>query len=111
MGKDRDEGKKMGAQISEHPLSYVDVCLILLSLAPTLQGWGDSRRGYCASTTVHPSGMPLSPVVHLFVDLALVNVPVAATPDSHSVQLLSFTPVVARQVTALRFVQPLNIQL
>ena len=109
MGKDRDEGKKMGAQISEHPLSYVDVCLILLSLAPTLQGWGDSRRGYCASTTVHPSGMPLSPVVQLFVDL--VNVPDAATPDSHSVQLLSFTYEVARQVTALRFVQPLNIQL
>lgn len=56
-----------------------------------------------SSTTVQPEGMPLAPVLHSVPD-ALVNVPLAATFVSHSVQPVAEITV-ARHVTLLRLLQ------
>ena len=53
--------------------------------------------------------MPSAPLPQLLIDEALVNVPVAATPDSQlSVHFVAVI-LVARQVTELRLMQPMNM--
>ena len=53
--------------------------------------------------------MPLAPVVQLFIDAALVNVPVAATLPSQFIVHFVAEISVARQVTELRLMQPINM--
>ena len=67
--------------------------------------------GFYCSFTVHPLGMPLMPVGHDVAPLALVNVPVVATPSSHPVVQSLALMSVAMQVTEFRLVQPWNMLL
>ena len=73
---------------------------------PFLDSLDKTSGGHCASTTVQPSGMPSAPDDHVVIVEALVNVPVAATPESQLSVQPSALMSVARQVTELRFVQP-----
>ena len=57
-----------------------------------------------ASTTVHPSGIPVLPVVQV-VFLFLTNVPLAATSATQVLVQLCAEISVARQVIELRLVQ------
>ncbi len=59
--------------------------------------------------TVQPEGIPLIPVVQLFIVDALVNVPEEETPDNQFFVQLVAEISVAKQVILLRFVQPENI--
>ena len=59
--------------------------------------------------TVHPVGIPDTPLGNDVIDVAFVNVPVAATPLTHSSKQSHAEISVASIVMLLSEVQPLNI--
>ena len=69
----------------------------------------DLTGSYWALTTVQPLGMPSAPLPQLLIDEAFLNVPVVATPSSQFVVHFVAEILVARQVTELRLMQPLNM--
>ena len=87
------------------------LCLYYKSVAEAVRA-GFRRApvwdGFYCSFTVQPLGMPLEPSGQV-EPLALVNVPVVATPSSHPEVQPSALMSVARQVTEFRLVQPANM--
>ena len=71
--------------------------------------WIKLEMYYEASSTVHPLGIPLSPVGNVVIAGFFMNVPVAATPCTHESKQLVAEILVANIVILDKLVQPLNI--
>lgn len=68
--------------------------------------WIKFKMCYEASSTVHPLGIPLSPVGKVVIAGFLINVPVDATLDTHEVKQLVAEIFVANIVILDKLLQP-----